>query len=274
VTVANQGFWAGFCGSLAGGLATAAVVATIGIALSERVAEASAYLNPTCDNPRGLRPIPTTDVEARGPAIRIDANDNGKPDYPADRVLDGYEGSAWMPPIAPEEKRAIEFRPVFIEGENILKLKLSGSKRDIKLVCVNNALGASRFAYENWGKSRTVVFWVGQESDQGKVTVLQALPPDEFQRTQEVADMVGVATELNIQLIDAYSGIATTSVDPDHCSDVLTRQERGEYDARGDAQEALLDPCIVAATPYAGLSEVVIYEIDKNDRPPIPLPGR
>lgn len=172
--MAKQEFWAGFSGSLAGGVLTAAVVASAGIALSERVAEASAYLNPTCDSPRGLRPIPTTDVEAQGPTIKIDDNGNGKPDYPANRVLDGYEGSAWMPPIASKKDRPIEFRPVFVEGENVLTLKLIGPRRDIKLICVNNALGASIFAYENWGKARTVVFWVGdQEPDRGKVSVLK-----------------------------------------------------------------------------------------------------
>ena len=271
----KQEFWAGFSGSVAGGLLTAALVASAGIALSERVAEASAYLNPTCNSPRGLRPIPTTDVEAQGPTIKIDDNGNGKPDYPANRVLDGYEGSAWMPPIASRNDRPIEFRPVFVKGENVLKLKLTGPERDIKLICVNNALGASIFAYENWGKARTVVFWVGgQEAGRGRVSVLQALPSSEFQRTQEVADNVGVATELNLQLIDAYSGIATTSVDPDHCGDVLSKQERAKYESKKYAQDALLEPCIVAATPHAGLSEVVIYEIDDNDPPPIPLLGR
>lgn len=268
-----EGFGSAFWGSFTGGIVTAALVAAVGIGFSESVAETTGYLNPTCENPRGLKPIPTTDVTAEGPTL--EATRDKKPLYPAENVLDGYEGSAWMPPIAPVKDRPTKFSPVFVEGDNILTLTLAGSGRKIELVCVNNALGAGEFRYTNWGKARTVVFWTGdQGAGQGKVTVLQALPLDESQQTQEVADNVGVATRLKIQLIDAYSGSAATTDDPDLCVGVMSEEERKQYRSVGNVQETLASPCIVAATPYAGLSEVAIYEIDPNDSPPIWLPFR
>jgi hypothetical protein len=70
--------------------------------MAPMISENIAYVNPTCDEPRGLRVIPSTDIKVDGPTYE----DEDEDEYPPENVLDGDPGSMWAPlQQLPEEER-------------------------------------------------------------------------------------------------------------------------------------------------------------------------
>ena len=135
------------------GLVLTAVAGAVGVVYGAQLTQAREYLQPTCTNPTGLRPIPRADLNVTG---------IGTKNYPALAAIDGFGGSEWSPPMvtdtnAPDHHGINKFVPVFSSSpeQSTLTLTLS-TPHDIKAVCITNGLGNGDERYENWGKVRTL----------------------------------------------------------------------------------------------------------------------
>ncbi len=228
--------------------------------LSDRLQE----VNPTCDQPRGLVPLTRGDYLEGSAAAEGYAQDKT---FGADKVLDGYPGSIWIPSLPPANEREAQLGnkvPVFDSqnGNNILTLHLSKSN-DIELVCVVNGLGTSYFRYQNWGRARTVSVWAEDEK-QKETTVLKSLGADDFSNAQMAAKRIGVTKTVHIRLDDAYVGLIVETSDPDVCyegQDVAKLVDNlATIDGKKMGREPQLDRgCFARATTKAGLADVFLY---------------
>ena len=252
--------------SIIGALVGAAALGALGVVYGQSLADGGEYLNPSCDHAVGLTPVPLADLTASGPQVQSR--------YGPERAIDGYTGSAWIPPLESkaekEQSHVSKFVPVFHHEveQSTLTLTLAG-EQDVRLVCVNNGLGSGQVRYENFGKVKTVRVWKDAEEEKAKTAILVSMPTSSSDRSQEVADTLGPSTSIHLQLVDAYSGADVVSHDPNHCSSVTDERD---YASVGGNQELFERGCIVGATPQAGLSEITLYVRDPSD--PVPLPWR
>jgi hypothetical protein len=247
--------WAGTVGGTISGVVSAAVVLLLASTVfSNRIAEVALTANPTCDNPRGLKPIP------RGELLPPTGTDlpgvPGATSYKPMEATDGFGGTIWIPKLAPSDAKHPV--PEFVPGEQSqLTIPLT-SVHDIKLVCVVNGLANAYNNYENWGRVRTVKTW-GDELQNKQTAVLQSLGADNFPNAQFAGRDLGPTSRVVIELVDAYAGLTEESHDPDVCvkkgwkpSPSLTPQD--------NAQLEFEQGCLISAVPWAGLSEVYLYE--------------
>lgn len=154
------------------------VGATILLAfMAPAISESLAYVNPTCDDPRGVRAIPPSEIEAYGQAY-VD-EDHFK--YSPAKVLDGNPGSIWSPLRSSEEASQGSRLAVFAaeEADRTLRLEFD-RERDIALVCVVNGLTNERWRYRNWGRVKNIAAWPDDSEDRLEST-LKTLDEGEIQ---------------------------------------------------------------------------------------------
>ena len=201
-------------GSILGSGLVAGVVAGIILALmAPMISENLAYLNPACDDPRGLRVIPSTDIKVEGPTYEDEDGDT----YPPERVLDGNPGTFWAPL---QEVPAKGTLAVFSSDEAKRTLTLTFSageqERDVALVCVVNGLAIEPWRYRNFGRVKNIAAWPDDSSTR-ELSTLRTLADGEMQNLQQVRIDAGGMRSLHLAPIDAYSGEITESFDPDNC---------------------------------------------------------
>lgn len=148
--------------------------------------------------------------------------------------------------------------PEFVPGEQSQLTIPLKAVHDVKLVCVVNGLANAYNNYENWGRVRTVKTW-GNELQSKQTAVLQSLGADNFPNAQFAGRHLGRTSRVVIELVDAYAGLTEESDDPNVCvkngwqpSPALTPQD--------NAQLEFEQGCLISAVPWAGLSEVYLYE--------------
>ncbi len=234
-------------GCVAGVAATLAVSGSA-VVFQDQIGRYISELHPTCVQPTGLIEIPPETMTATGPAHEDDEGDK-----PPSEVLDSYLGSLWVPPLQKESWS--RHRAVYSSKpeDRTLTLQLPEGV-DVQLVCVNNGLAYSATAYRNFGRARTVRTWVGA-SDDPVVTTLASQSSDEMQQLQEVGRDLGEVTELHIRVDDAYPGETVETFDPNACGQASEEIAVG----REVVQLRYERGCIAVASPYAGLSDVVLY---------------
>jgi hypothetical protein len=238
-------------GSILGSGLVAGVVAGIILALmAPIISENIAYLNPTCDDPRGLRVIPSTDIKVAGPTFK---DEDADPYQPKD-VLDGNPGSMWAPESDPAKGGTTLAVFSSDAAKRTLTLTFSaGAERDVALVCVVNGLASEPWRYRNYGRVKNIKAWP-DESSTRELSTLRTLADGEMQNLQQIRIDAGRMRSLHLEPIDTYAGEITQSFDPDNCN------TRDQYE---DQQR---DPngCIVDPTPNAGLAEVTVFEVDPD----------
>jgi hypothetical protein len=234
-------------GFIAGVTATAALWLVTFLA-QDRIA---GFLSrPTCVQPTGLVEVPPSKIGAAGPA-----QEDGDRSYPPANVLDAYLGTLWVPPLREESwgsHRAM-YRPG--EEDRTLTLRLPNDV-DVELVCVNNGLAYSTTPYKNFGRARTVRTWIDESTDDAVTTTLASQASDDMQQLQEVGRGLGDAKRLYIRIDDAHPGETVETFDPNACGEPSEERRVG----REVVQLRYERGCIAIASPYAGLSDVVVYQ--------------
>ena len=127
---------------------------------------------------------------------------------------------------------ASRFVPRVNADESTLILLLE-SRTDVRLVCVNNALGSGEFRYTNWGKVRTLHVW-GDGSSEPEPRVLQALPWELSETQQEAGRNLGETLQVRLRIGDAYAGEGKR----DRAREVL---ERARSTALGQSHQSLAE---------------------------------
>lgn len=204
-------------------------------------------LSPTCSDPAGLRALDAHDIrKTSGQAY----GKRNRSLYGGHQVFDGNPGSIWIPPYTAKDHRAIFNYP----KSDTLTISLA-KKQNVALVCVNNGLANTSNNYMNWGRTKDIMVW-GDGSPGGHHT-LSTNSSDDFVAMQVAAQNIGETDAVHIRLMTAYVGQTIESFDPDIC---LSKAESRRGD-KGRYKVELRDPrgCIVAPTPKAGLSEVMLF---------------
>lgn len=256
-----RAWWSNMSAGLVGGILSGVVASAIVILLAstffaDRIAGAALLVNPTCDSPRGLKPIPKDQILTPGGTAL--AGVPGATSYAPAEALDGYGGTLWIPELAPSTSKHPV--PEFAAGEKSRLTIPLKSSHDVRLVCVVNGLANTYNNYENWGRVRTLRTWSDDDANQQTV-VLQSLGADNFPNAQFAGRDLGNTTHVVIELVDAYAGLTEESHDPDVCvkkgwnpSPAITPQN--------NAQLEFDQGCLISAVPWAGLSEVYLYEAE------------
>jgi hypothetical protein len=196
--------------------------------------------------------VPSTELSADGAAYPSTAVTS----YAASSVLDGNPGTLWMPPLdKPRSGRGhgeVRLRP----GQSTLILGFrDGKKRDVRLVCAVNGLASSPQRYRSWGRIRTVQTKTDVDN-RSHLSVLRTLDDGSFQNGQEINLHRGSTATIKIDVIDTYHGQIVEEYDPDICNArAIARDPRLQW--RSDKSG-----CVVAPQPFAGFSEVQVYEWD------------
>ena len=166
--------WSSVVSGVVSAVVAAVLLSVAAFLFQEPIAERLAQIRPTCDQPAGLVQIPVDQIAAEAPV----SDATGAAAAAPENALDGYAGSMWRPPSThPEGTHVAVFAP------KTARLQLTvpdGS--EVELVCANNGLASSAFAYKNFGKARTVETWSGDNEASAEVTTLVSQPSAQMQQ--------------------------------------------------------------------------------------------
>lgn len=234
----------GVVGGVVSGVIAGVIVVLLGSLLLDDLVEKLKVEPPSCENPRGLRVLPSAKLKVSGDWYGQELGDDL---FAPDRLKDGKLGSLWVPrPDRPGDNLSRPFEVA--GGGGTLTISFVGEvRRNVRLVCVVNGLASEPTRYKNWGRVREVALH-SAGPDEKRTSVLTSLGDDVFQNAQEVAVAPGPTDRLRLSVLSSYPGQTVFSNDGDLCEK--------DTESSGGWEVAYHPGCLHGPTRRSGLAVV------------------